>query len=58
MLLRVSEIVGAFEVLEECSDPTRRLQTIREAHENLLRLDSRNEEQFGPFLRALSKELQ
>ena len=48
----------SFEVLEESTDPDRRLQTIREAHENLLRLDRKNEEQFGPFLKALSKELQ
>jgi anti-anti-sigma factor len=47
-----------FEVLEECHDPDLRLRTIREAHENLLRLDRRNEEQFGPFLRALTEELQ
>ena len=46
-----------YEILEECPDPTLRLQTIREAHENLLRLDRRNEEQFGPFLRALAEEL-
>ncbi len=46
-----------YEVLEECPDATTRLQTIREAHENLLRLDRRNEEQFGPFLRALAEEL-
>lgn len=48
----------SFEVLEDSTDPQMRLQTIREAHENLLRLDRRNEEQFGPFLRALTKELQ
>ena len=47
-----------YEILEECPDPTLRLQTIREAHENLLRLDRRNEAQFGPFLRALTEELQ
>lgn len=47
----------SFEILEDTSDPVVRLQTIREAHENLLRLDRRNEEQFGPFLRALTEEL-
>ena len=47
-----------YEVLEECHDSHQRLETIREAHENLLRLGRRNEEQFGPFLRALTKELQ
>lgn len=46
-----------YEILEECHDPGLRLRTIREAHENLLRLDRRNEEQFGPFLRALTEEL-
>ena len=47
----------SYEILEDNPDPARRLQTIREAHENLLRLDRKNEEQFGPFLRALTQEL-
>ncbi|MCZ6690596.1 MAG: STAS domain-containing protein [Planctomycetota bacterium] len=52
-----TEVPGlAFEILEESTDPHRRLETIRLAHQNLLLLDSKNEKQFGPFLRALTKE--
>lgn len=48
----------SFEVLEDNPDPQGRLRTIREAHENLLRLDRKNEEQFGPFLKALTREFE
>ena len=34
-----------------------RMKLIRRAHENLVRIDKRNEEKFGPFLRQLAKEM-
>lgn len=42
---------------EEKFDPDARIALIRKAHENLVALDARNREKFGPFLEALSKEL-
>lgn len=35
-----------------------RLQLIRRAHEHLVEIDKRNEERFGPFLKALVIELE
>lgn len=35
-----------------------RLQLIRRAHEHLVEIDRRNEERFGPFLKALVAELE
>jgi anti-sigma B factor antagonist len=37
--------------------PTERMKLIRKAHENLVGVDQRNEETFGPFLRQLVKEM-
>jgi anti-anti-sigma regulatory factor len=34
-----------------------RMTLIRKAHENLVDIDGRNEDQFGPFLRQLIKEM-
>ena len=34
-----------------------RIRLIKQAHEALIRLDKRNEAKFGPFLKALAKEL-
>jgi hypothetical protein len=36
---------------------TERMRLIRRAHENLVRIDRRNEEKFGPFLHRLIKEM-
>jgi hypothetical protein len=37
--------------------PERRLELVRQAHENLVDIDKRNAERFGAFLRQLSREL-
>lgn len=39
-------------------DERRRVLLIRHAHENLVRLDKRNEEKFGPFIRALMADIE
>jgi two-component sensor histidine kinase len=36
---------------------TERMLLIRRAHENLVRIDKRNEQKFGSFLRQLAKEM-
>ena len=42
---------------EERYEPKARIELIRKAHENLVALDESNREKFGPFLEALSREL-
>jgi anti-anti-sigma regulatory factor len=42
---------------EFAATQTERMLLIRKAHENLVRIDRRNEERFGPFLRQLTKEM-
>ena len=42
---------------EYAATQTERTRLIRKAHENLVDIDERNEEQFGPFLRQLVKEM-
>jgi len=39
-------------------DERRRVLLIRHAHENLVRLDRRNESKFGPFIRALMADIE
>jgi len=42
---------------EFATTQTERMRLIRRAHENLVRIDRRNEEKFGSFLRQLIKEM-
>lgn len=42
---------------EFAATQTERMRLIRKAHENLVKVDERNEEEFGPFLRQLIKEM-
>lgn len=42
---------------EYAATQTERMRLIRTAHENLVKIDERNEEEFGPFLRQLTKEM-
>jgi hypothetical protein len=44
-------------VPEYATTHTERMRLIRAAHENLVKIDRRNEEKFGPFLRQLTKEM-
>ncbi|MFH1422609.1 MAG: STAS domain-containing protein [Planctomycetota bacterium] len=46
------------EVIHEvCAPPQRRIALTKRAHENLVRIDKRNEVKFGPFLKQLAREL-
>ena len=38
-------------------NPERRIALVRQAHENLVEIKARNEQQFGAFLRSLTEEL-